>query len=120
METRRAPNRCPSCGDGLVIVKLVCPSCEAEVNGEFELCRACRLDEQSRRILDLFLAARGNLREVQRALGVSYPTARQRVAQVFEKLHEQPPRPSPQSVLERLRLGEIDVAEAERLLRGDD
>jgi hypothetical protein len=37
-------------------------------------------------MLRVFLASRGNLREVERYLGVSYPTARLRFAELLEKL----------------------------------
>jgi hypothetical protein len=73
-----------------------------------------------RRVFDLFLAARGNLKQVQRNLGVSYPTARQRIDAMFRQIEGKPERQEPCDVLVRLRGGEIDVDEAERLLRGDD
>ena len=37
-------------------------------------------------MLRVFLASRGNLREVEKHLGVSYPTARLRFAELLEKL----------------------------------
>jgi hypothetical protein len=114
------PPRCPSCGGQMVIVRLECPSCGTEVNGEYEPCSACRLEGPSREIFDLFLRARGNLKRVQRALGVSYPTARQRVEEMFRELGEEAPSIDPQSVLRKLRDGEIDAVTAERLLSGDD
>jgi len=102
------------------VVKLECPSCAAEVNGNFESCPVCALEGESRRVLDLFLAARGNLKQVQRELGVSYPTARQRVEKMFRQLEGKIDPQDPGDVLARLQAGEISVDEAERLLRGDD
>ncbi len=111
------PPRCPSCGAGLLVVKMECPACHTEVTGEYHLCPVCRLDAVGRRLFGLFVAARGNVREVQAALGVSYPTARQRVDALFRELAEEE-APKPSEVLRRLRAGEIDVQAAERLLRG--
>ena len=100
------------------VVRMECPVCETEVNGDFQLCPACRLDAEHRRIFDLFLEARGNVRSVQGKLGVSYPTARQRIEEMFEALEEGPPRPDPKVVLQRLEDGEIDVDSAAAILAG--
>ncbi len=122
MPDRSLPSRCPSCSGVLVVTKLVCPDCGSEVAGEFDPCPACRLDGDRRIVFDAFLDARGNLREVQRELGVSYPTARLRVEEMFRELGAHRFGPSGKhgamSVLGRLRAGEIDLDEAERLLGG--
>ncbi|MCU0612294.1 MAG: DUF2089 domain-containing protein [Candidatus Eisenbacteria bacterium] len=113
------PPHCPSCGATLEVVKLECPVCQTEVAGQYALCPVCRLDAPRRRLFDLYMAARGNVREVQRELGVSYPTARLRIEAMFQELGHGPTPPQPASVLRRLRAGEINVATAERLLRGE-
>ncbi len=120
MPNNALPPRCPSCSGRLRVVKLECPACEAEVSGNFEGCSVCALDGEHRRVLDLFLAARGNLKEVQKDLGVSYPTTRQRVDAMFARLEGNPEPQEPADVLARLKAGEINIEEAEKLLRGDD
>lgn len=100
----------------MIVVRLECPVCGTEVTGDFELCPACSLEEKHRRILDVFLDSRGNMREVQRRLGVSYPTARHRVEEMFSALRSRPPRPDPRVVLEKVESGEIDVDTAVKLL----
>ena len=100
------------------VVRLECPVCGTEVTGDFDLCPACRLDGEHRRIFDAFLRARGNVRAVQGELGVSYPTARQRMEEMFAALEEGPPGPDPMVVLEKLEAGEIDVDAAAELLAG--
>ncbi|MCP4548125.1 MAG: DUF2089 domain-containing protein [bacterium] len=114
------PPRCPSCRSKLRVVKLECSSCDAELTGNFDSCSICSLEGKDRHVFDLFLAARGNLKQVQRELGVSYPTARQRVEEMFRKLEGKPEPEKPRDILARLKDGEIDVEEAERLLRGED
>jgi hypothetical protein len=120
MNEKPTPQRCPSCSGRLRVVKLDCPACQAEVNGSFDPCPVCALEGEARKVFDLWLASRGNLKQVQRELRVSYPTARQRVEEMFRQLEGKPERPEPATVLARLRAGEIDVAEAERLLRGEE
>lgn len=80
------PSDCPVCGERLNIVRLGCGSCGAELSGRFESCPYCSLAAQDRRILHTFLVSRGNMRELARELGVSYPTARQRFAELLVKL----------------------------------
>lgn len=117
MIEKSLPHHCPSCSTTMVIVKLQCPSCKTEVSGEFELCPVCTLDDKLRDLFDLFLKARGNLKDVQRKLKVSYPTARQRVEKMFQALEEKKSSPSASDVLSKLRNGEITVDQAEELLR---
>ena len=117
MPASALPPRCPSCSGRLRVVKLECPACEAEVSGSFEGCPVCALDGEHRRVLDLFLAARGNLKLVQKEMGVSYPTTRQRVEAMFAVLDGKPEPQEPAAILARLRAGEIGVDEAEKALR---
>jgi hypothetical protein len=104
----------------MVIVRLECALCGTEVTGEYDMCSACRLEGPSRELFDMFLKARGNLKKVQRELGVSYPTARLRMDEMFRELEEGVPPADPSSVLERLRNGEIDAETAGKLLSGDE
>jgi len=119
MSERSIPPSCPSCSKRLVVVRLECPACGSEVTGEFDPCPVCRLPEDSRRLFETFLKARGNLRRVQRELGVSYPTTRQRIEELFQQLGYGSQPADPRAVLARLRSGEITVDEAERRLRGN-
>ena len=82
----RAPSDCPVCGDQLAIIRLGCASCGTEIGGVFRACEFGALNEKETEMLRVFLASRGNLREVEKHLGVSYPTARLRFAELLEKL----------------------------------
>lgn len=84
--TYRAPAECPVCGDELVTTRVGCRSCGSELAGEFAHCDFCALDERDTELLRVFLASRGNLREVEKHLGVSYPTARARFTRLLARL----------------------------------
>ena len=100
------------------MTRLECRSCDATVEGEFTPCPVCRLEEAERELFDIFMWARGNLKEVQREIGVSYPTVRARIERTFERYDRYSESPQkPLDVLKRLRNGEIGVDEAEALLR---
>jgi hypothetical protein len=70
---------CPVCADELTITRLHCRSCGTALEGEFGVGRFGRLDREQMRLLESFLRSRGNLKEMERELGISYPTVRGRV-----------------------------------------
>ena len=82
----RAPTDCPVCGDQLAVTRLGCASCGSELAGVFASCDFCSLSAADLEMLQVFLTSRGNMREVEKHLGVSYPTARLRFAQLLGKL----------------------------------
>src|SRR5256886_15740574 len=114
--TRSAPRDCPVCGDRLALTRLSCRSCGTELSGEFESCEFCSLRPEEREVLRVFLASRGNMKELERHLGVSYPTARARFDTLLARLGLAPERPAPSGaradLLEQLAKGEIDVDQA--------
>lgn len=72
-------NSCPSCDGELVIRELYCPACDIQIRGNFsapEADSSLRLNSEQQAFLRLFVMSRGNLSDVERSLGVSYPTVR--------------------------------------------
>ncbi len=120
MATHRAPTSCPVCSHDLITLRVGCPECGTEISGQFEPCRFCRLDGADIELLEVFLRSRGNLRDVQAHLGVSYPTARQRFTDLLVRmgLGEAPDVVDSASVLQDLAAGRISVDDAEDLLSG--
>ena len=70
---------CPVCSGDLSITRLHCSSCGTALEGEFSVSRFGRLDREQMALLESFLRSRGNLKEMERELGISYPTVRNRV-----------------------------------------
>jgi hypothetical protein len=70
---------CPVCAGELTITRLHCRSCGSALEGEFGVGRFGRLDRDQLALLESFLRSRGNLKEMERELGISYPTVRGRV-----------------------------------------
>jgi hypothetical protein len=70
---------CPVCEGELLISRLHCRSCGTALEGEFGVGRFGRLSKEQLALLESFLRARGNLKEMERELGISYPTVRGRV-----------------------------------------
>jgi hypothetical protein len=112
---RRPPLNCPVCSERLSLTRLTCPACSTELSGGFDTCEFCVLSNEDRDVLRVFLASRGNMKELERHLGVSYPTARARFDSLLAKIGiERPAAPAPSRIelMEQVARGEIDVDEA--------
>lgn len=103
------------------VVALKCPVCGTGVTGRFEIDGLFSLSEEQMKFVKIFLKNRGNLSEVQKELGISYPTARNRLNEIVkflgydvkeEKIDER-------EILEKVKNGEIDAATAISLLKGE-
>jgi hypothetical protein len=117
----RAPSDCPVCGGDLITTRVGCRNCGSELVGEFAHCDFCGLDERETEVLRVFLASRGNLREVEKHLGVSYPTARARFTALLTKLGLGEVEPGPtalsrEQVLAEVASGALTPQEAAELL----
>ena len=111
----RAPSACPVCGDQLAVTRLGCGTCGTELAGLFAPCDYCALDDKESEMLRVFLASRGNLREVEKHLGVSYPTARARFNDLLRKLGlagtDEVPLPPEEDARESDPLQNIDLSQ---------
>jgi hypothetical protein len=130
---------CPVCEGELLVTRLHCRSCGTALEGEFGVGRFGRLSREQLGLLESFLRARGNLKEMERELGISYPTVRARVDALVRALGlgdgrpvdeadedvDETPTPAQSAdiaahrreILERLARGEIEAAAAAVELR---
>ncbi len=77
---------CPVCSKELAVTRLHCRSCGTTLEGDFSVGRFGRLSRDQMALLESFLRSRGNLREMERELGISYPTVRSRVEALVRAL----------------------------------
>lgn len=77
---------CPVCAHELAVTRLRCGECGTTIEGEFGVGRFGRLTRDQTQVLESFLRSRGNLREMERELGISYPTVRARVEALVRAL----------------------------------
>jgi hypothetical protein len=124
-------NRCPVCEGTLNISELACKHCNTQVRGSFEPCRFCRLTPEHLAFIETFLRCEGNLSRVEKELGVSYPTVRNRLSVALAALHLSdaplaplPPEPPTidtaakrREVLDALSDGRMNAEEAAIALR---
>ena len=98
---------CPVCSGELTITRLHCRACGTALEGEFGAGRFGRLDREQLSLLESFLRSRGNLKEMERELGISYPTVRapRRRARPLPRLRRRA-RPAPTTTDEVLAADE--------------
>ncbi len=77
---------CPVCANELAVTRLHCRSCGTTLEGDFSVGRFGRLSREQIALLESFLRSRGNLRDMERELGISYPTVRSRVEALVRAL----------------------------------
>src|SRR5580704_11312060 len=107
------PTRCPVCAQPTYVEKLRCGSCKTAVEGAFALGWMQQLSPEQLGFVKIFVGCRGKIKDVEQALGISYPTVVARLDEIVAALGEQPsPAPERRGVLEALAQGTIDVAEA--------
>jgi hypothetical protein len=77
---------CPVCAHELAVTRLHCGECGTTIEGEFGVGRFGRLTREQMQVLESFLRSRGNLRDMERELLISYPTVRSRVEALVRAL----------------------------------
>ena len=115
-------SKCPGCGGGLKISRLSCPGCGLAVEGDFATSRLGLLSPEQQNFAEVFLAARGNIREVEQHLGISYPTVRKRLDEVVTALGREAIDRAREvnrrnEILSRIEKGDLSAKEGARLLR---
>lgn len=120
---RRTVGQCPVCDSPLAIAELRCKACGTTLRGEFPAsrCRFCALPDEQMKFLELFLRCRGNMRDVERSLGLSYPTVRARLDALLASLGYTTAAPADhfdqrREILEAIDAGRMSVDEAVALL----
>ncbi len=115
------PSQCPVCSRALHIEKVRCATCGSAVEGRFALDWPSRLTREQLGFVKVFVTCAGKIKDVEEALGISYPTVVSRLDEVISAVRgDDAPPPAPKSrleVLERLARGELSSTDAERLLK---
>ncbi|TAK12428.1 MAG: DUF2089 domain-containing protein [Anaerolineae bacterium] len=117
------PANCPACNSEMVVTQLSCTNCETAIVGHYPLSAFSRLVEADLAFLEAFIRNRGNVKEMEREMSESYWTIRNRLDKVIGRMgfdlppDEEAAAASRKDILARLSKGDIDVAEATRLLK---
>lgn len=120
----KAPGLCPICGQNLHVSKLHCMNCNTTLEGQFAPCKFCQLPPDQLEFIEVFIKRRGNIKDVEKELGISYPTVRGRLDSVIQALGYKVDGPALQEesenrkeILDALDRGEISSQEAASRLK---
>ena len=80
------PCKCPSCQSHLKVKSLKCENCQTEVSGLYELPALARLSPDDRQFILQFVKLSGSLKDMAKYLNLSYPTVRNLLDDIIEKL----------------------------------
>jgi hypothetical protein len=127
--------KCHFCGGDTVITEIKCKNCNTLIKGEFDVCYLCKLSKESKEFIKVFVECDGNIKNVEKVLGISYPTVKSRLAFVQEELRNlgassnsysqynediSTQNPKRKSILKNLEKGNLTVEEALKLLNDDN
>lgn len=121
---RKTLEHCPSCGGDLVVTRMSCPACGTVIQGQWATCKFCQLSPAHTRLLEAFVRARGNVKEMARDLDASYWTIRKQLDELIAALGYEP-EPAPVEdpderqleILDALDRGDLTASEAARQLQ---
>ncbi len=132
-----SPLKCPSCSGPLRPAVMACDPCGIRVEGRFAQNEFATLGADQLHLLRIFVHTEGRIRDMESALGLSYPTIKQRLADLRRALapeadsavvkstpptpSEPPPEPSRETripeVLSALEAGRLTFDEAMAQIR---
>ena len=123
--TNPVVSKCPICSAQLKVVRLECDGCGTRLEGSFSLGRFHALSPDQLDFLETFIRARGNFKDIERELGISYPTVRSRLDAMIRALgfpsQAEPDRESERrkEILRELAEGRIAADDAANLLESE-
>lgn len=116
----RLIGKCPVCSGRLRAVRLKCGKCGTVIENEFELSKFEHLREDQLGFMETFIKCRGNIKDVEKELGVSYPTVRAKLDEVILALgYAVVKKPAIESaeIIDMLEKGEISADEAVGMMK---
>ena len=110
---------CPVCGKKLSVKQLKCHSCGTEINGDFEMDDLFRLSKEQLDFIKIFIKNEGNITEVGKEIGISYPTVKSKLRNAIKAMgyNVKSKEISKEAILEKIENGEISVEEATKILK---
>ncbi len=113
------PSSCPLCGEPIEVTRVKCGGCGSEINGSFKTSGLTALPVEYQKFITVFLRQRGNIKQVEKELGISYPTINKMLDSINNILKgTAAERPlSRKEILDSIDKGEMSVKDATYILK---
>jgi len=111
---------CPISEGETKVTKIKCQRCGTTIEGSFDLCKFCMLSKESKYFAEVFIKNRGNIKEIEKELGISYPTVRNKLEELIRALGyvvDETPKVNKKEILDKVSSGDITAEEAIKLLK---
>ncbi len=117
---RNVIGECPICQSDLKVTKLQCTSCKTEISGEFQLSKFSYLSKEHLYFIEVFIKNKGNIKQIEKELGISYPTVKRNLEEVIVSLAYEvssEEKANKEEIFKKLESGEITASEAAKLMK---
>jgi hypothetical protein len=117
------PAKCPTCEGKLNVTELKCSNCNTKISGDFYLDELFQLNYELQQFLKIFIKTRGNIKNMEKELDMSYPTVRNKLNELIKTLGyqddfvEEEQQEKRREILDMLEAGEIEAVEAAQKLK---
>lgn len=120
------PSQCPVCEGELIVTRINCRECSTTIEGRFSSRTFSQLSPEQMDFVETFVRLEGKITHMEKELGLSYPTIRNRLHEVIRALGYEPggkeepglSEAERQQILSDLDAGKISYDEAIELLEG--
>lgn len=115
-------SKCPVCSNNLKAIKLKCTRCNTMIENDFSLSKFDYLNSQQLYFIETFIKCRGSIKDVEKELGISYPTVRAKLDEVilalgYDVAKVNQSKQEKADILDALEKGEISTEEALKKLK---
>ncbi len=125
-EIHELPRVCPISGEALYVSELSSCKSGITIRGKFALPEEPDLSDDQKEFLTVFLRARGVISTMEKELGISYPTVRNKIDALLDAMKLEPFKADRRSegraedrakILQELEDGKISASEAKEQLK---
>jgi hypothetical protein len=116
----RVISKCPICSAKLRVTRLKCSKCNTVIENDFEFSKFEYLNADQLNFMEVFLKCRGNIKDVEKEMGISYPTVRAKLDDVVMALGYtvvKKPTVASKDIIDMLEKGEITPEQAINMMK---
>ena len=108
-------------GADLVVTEIQSKSKDITIRGQFQLSKFDYLNKEQQYFIEVFIKNQGNIKQIEKELGISYPTVKKNLEDVSlalgYKVEKEKDDDKRIEIFEKIRNGELTIEDAEVLLK---